>query len=153
MPSSFFASSAKTWGKDLIDGFIGGIKEKWENLKDTVSDVAQSVKDFLGFSEPKKGPLSNFHTYAPDMMDLFAKGIKDNTSKITGQLEMSLTDVKGTFEPSQNNYSSGYGSGRTVVINIASDTISDDYGAYRAAQKISEELAELESNERMAVGW
>ena len=83
-------NSAKTWGKDLISNFIGGIKEKWESLKQTVSNVAQSVKDFLGFSEPKLGPLSNFHTYAPDMMDLFAKGIRDNEHVVTDQIEKSF---------------------------------------------------------------
>ena len=83
-------SSAANWGKDLIDNFIDGIKEKWENLKNTVSNVAESVKDFLGFSEPKKGPLSNFHTYAPDMMQLFAKGIKDNEHLITDQIGKSF---------------------------------------------------------------
>lgn len=145
-------TAAKNWGKDLIDNFINGIKEKWENLKSTVSDVAQSVKDFLGFSEPKKGPLSNFHTYAPDMMDLFAKGIRENTSKITGQLEMSLTDVKGTFEPSQSNYRGGYGGGSNIVINITSDTISDDYGAYRAANRIAETLKTLEIRNDRAYG-
>ena len=75
---------AKTWGKDLIDNFIGGIKEKWDSLKDTVSSVAGSVKDLLGFSEPKLGPLSNFHTYAPDMMQLFAKGVRDNEAMLKG---------------------------------------------------------------------
>lgn len=83
-------NSAKTWGKDLISNFIGGIKEKWQSLKQTVSNVAQSVKDFLGFSEPKLGPLSNFHTYAPDMMDLFAKGIRDNEHVVTDQIEKSF---------------------------------------------------------------
>ena len=73
---------ARTWGTDLIDNFIGGIKEKWDALKDTVSNVAGSVKDLLGFSEPKLGPLSNFHTYAPDMMQLFAKGVRDNEAML-----------------------------------------------------------------------
>lgn len=73
---------AKDWGKDLIQNFIDGVLAKWESLKQTVSNVAQSVKDFLGFSEPKLGPLSNFHTYAPDMMDLFMKGINDNKDKL-----------------------------------------------------------------------
>jgi hypothetical protein len=81
---------AKTWGKDLIDNFVGGIKEKWEGLKQTVSNVAQSIKDRLGFSEPKLGPLSNFHTYAPDMMDLFAKGIRENEHVVTDQIEKSF---------------------------------------------------------------
>lgn len=77
---------AKTWGKDLIQNFIDGLKQKWQNLKNTVSDIAGSIKDFLGFSEPKLGPLSNFHTYAPDMMDLFINGIRDNESKLKSQI-------------------------------------------------------------------
>lgn len=80
----------KEWGSDMIQAFIDGIKEKWQSLKDTVCDVASSVKDFLGFSEPDKGPLSNFHTFAPDMMDLFAKGIADNEDTITMQFNRSL---------------------------------------------------------------
>jgi len=69
--------AALDWGKDLIQNFIDGIKEKWESLKQTVSDVAQTVKDFLGFSEPSKGPLSDFHTYGPDMMKSYSEGIKN----------------------------------------------------------------------------
>lgn len=84
------AKSALTWGSDMIDNFVSGIKQKWENLKKTVSDAAQTVKDFLGFSEPKEGPLSNFHTYAPDMMDLFAKGIRENEHVVTDQIEKSF---------------------------------------------------------------
>lgn len=85
--------NAKNWGKDMINNFVGGIKEKWENLKGAVSNVAQGIKDLLGFSEPKEGPLSNFHTYAPDMMELFAKGIRDNEDLVSSQIERSF-DVK-----------------------------------------------------------
>lgn len=86
----------KEWGSDMIQAFIDGIKEKWQSLKDTVCDVASSVKDFLGFSEPDKGPLSNFHTFAPDMMDLFAKGIADNEKTITMQFNRSLQPLMDT---------------------------------------------------------
>lgn len=86
----------KEWGSDMIQAFIDGIKEKWQSLKDTVCDVASSVKDFLGFSEPDKGPLSNFHTFAPDMMDLFAKGIADNEDIITMQFNRSLQPLMDT---------------------------------------------------------
>ena len=71
-------SAAKQWGRDLLQNFIDGITSKWNALVDTVRGVAQTVRNFLGFSEPELGPLSNFHTYAPDMMELFAKGIRDN---------------------------------------------------------------------------
>ena len=100
--------SAKTWGKDMIQNFIDGIKAKWENLKNTVKDLANSIKDLLGFSEPKLGPLSNFHTFAPDMMELFASGIRDNL----GLIQNALGDVTGTIatdfsaaEIAPNNYS------------------------------------------------
>ena len=88
---------AKEWGKDLISNFVGGITEKWEALKSGVRNVAQTVKDFLGFSEPKEGPLSNFHTFAPDMMQLFAKGIRDNEYLVEDQLKKSL-DFSGALE-------------------------------------------------------
>lgn len=77
---------ALQWGKDLIDNFISGIKSKLSALADSVKGVAQTVRDFIGFSEPKKGPLSNFHTYAPDMMSLFAGGIQDNMWRVQDQL-------------------------------------------------------------------
>lgn len=81
---------AINWGRDLIDNFISGITQKWQDLKDSVSNIASTVKGFLGFSEPEEGPLSNFHTYAPDMMELFAKGIRDNEGLVKGELEKAF---------------------------------------------------------------
>ena len=80
----------KKWGRDLIDNFIGGIKEKWESFKQTISDLANTVKDFLGFSEPKEGPLSNFHTFAPDMMDLFMSGVEAKTPELESVVSQSF---------------------------------------------------------------
>lgn len=79
---AFDISSAVTWGKDMIDNFIKGIKDGWASLKKTLNQTAQIVRNILGFSEPKEGPLSNFHTYAPDMMDLFMQGIKQNQKRL-----------------------------------------------------------------------
>lgn len=78
--------AAKTWGKDLIKNFIAGIKQKWQDLKDGIKGIGQGIKNILGFSEPKEGPLSDFHTYAPDMIDLFVKGINANAYKIDNAL-------------------------------------------------------------------
>lgn len=97
-------NEAKQWGKDLIDNFIGGIVEKANALKDTVTGVAGMVKDFIGFSEPEKGPLSNFHTFAPDMMQLFAQGIKENENLVADQLRKSF-DFKDTILESTGEYS------------------------------------------------
>jgi phage-related protein len=77
---------ALEWGRDMIMNFIGGIKNKIANLVSTIKGVAKKIKDLIGFSEPKEGPLSNFHTFAPDMMDLFMQGVKDNEKKLQNQI-------------------------------------------------------------------
>ena len=106
-PFKNLVSQAKQWGLDLISNFVGGIKEKLNNLKSTLSGVANTVKRFLGFSEPEEGPLSNFHTFAPDMMKLFAKGIKDNEHLVTDQISKSFdfgSPVAGFSGGTTNTY-------------------------------------------------
>lgn len=88
-------SSALTWGKDLVQNFVSGITGMIGKVKDAVGSVASAVKSFLGFSEPEKGPLSNFHTYAPDMIDLFTKGIYDNMR----QVETASSDLAEAIRP------------------------------------------------------
>lgn len=95
-------SEAKQWGKDLIANFVQGIKDMIGKVKDVLVEVGQTVVDFLGFSEPKKGPLSNFHTYSPDMIDLWNKGIEDNAYKLEDQLAKSFDfseDLVATVNP------------------------------------------------------
>lgn len=138
---SNLVQSAKTWGKDLLDNFINGIKAKWDDLKNTVGQTAQSIKDYLGFSEPEKGPLSNFHTYAPDMMDLFIKGIRDNEKKLTDQIEKTFDfgekTIQGTIGLSSGV--DGFGGRRSVSVvqNIYSQ-------AKTAADLMQEALLEQE---------
>lgn len=88
--------AAKNWGKDLIKNFIAGIKQKWQDLKDGIKGIGQGIKNIIGFSEPKEGPLSDFHTYAPDMIDLFVKGINANAYKIDNALGRTFGVIPDT---------------------------------------------------------
>ena len=81
-----FVETAKNWGHDLIDNFVSGIKDKINSVVNTCKDIAGTIADYLGFSEPEKGPLSNFHTYAPDMIDLFTEGLEDSKAQLQGTL-------------------------------------------------------------------
>lgn len=117
--------SAWTWGKDLVSNFIGGIVDSIPSLEDVVGGMAQKIKDFIGFSEPKEGPLSNFHTYAPDMMDLFIKGIKDNEDKLQGQIAKTFNFGEKTISGIYDVTASGGGfGGVSVVQNIYSQAKS-----------------------------
>ena len=76
------SEKASKWGTDLVDNFTNGINGSKNKLIGAVNDLASTVSDTLGFSEPEIGPLSDFHTYAPDMIDLWVKGVRDNLGKV-----------------------------------------------------------------------
>ncbi len=118
------------WGKDLISNFVGGITSKWEDLKSSVRGVAQTVKDLLGFSEPKEGPLSDFHTYAPDMMELFAKGIRDNEHLITDQISDSF-DIQAGIN---GRIGTGSAAPMTIIVQSVLDGRVIGETAYRYSQ-------------------
>ena len=80
----------KQWGSDMISNLVQGIKDKFNAVKDTIAEVAETIRSYLHFSEPDVGPLSDFSTYAPDMMRLFAQGIRDNAYLITDAIGSSF---------------------------------------------------------------
>lgn len=89
---------AVEWGKDLIKNFVDGIKSKFSDVRSAVSSLGQLVKSLIGFSEPEEGPLSNFHTYAPDMMDLFASGIRSNAKQVYGAVNDVSQGIYDSFQ-------------------------------------------------------
>ena len=92
------AKSALTWGADIIGNLIEGISSKIKALADKVKDVARTIKSYIGFSEPEKGPLSNFHTYMPDMINLMKEGIEGNIGKLKGP----MSDLASALIPGRN---------------------------------------------------
>lgn len=92
--------NASTWGKDLADNMASGIKNNIHKVTSAVSSVANKIKDYLHFTEPDTGPLSNFHTYMPDMIDLMVKGIKDNTGKVKNEMENLAGTMSYTIDTS-----------------------------------------------------
>ena len=46
------ASSAYTWGSDIIGGIVDGIRSCISKVKDAVTDVADTIRSFLHFSVP-----------------------------------------------------------------------------------------------------
>lgn len=71
-------SKAVEWGKDFIQGLIDGIKSMISKVTDAVEGVAKKIRSFLHFSRPDEGPLREYETWMPDMMNGLAKGIYSN---------------------------------------------------------------------------
>lgn len=98
MNFEIIASNAFWWGQDLIINFNNGLVNAVNNvLEPTLENIAQAIKNYIGFSEPKKGPLSNFHTFAPDMMELFASGINKESGKVMKAVSAVAEGVADRF--------------------------------------------------------
>ena len=108
----------------MISNFIAGITAKWQALKDSVANVANTVKSFIGFSEPKDGPLSNFHTYAPDMIDLFIKGLRDGQGRLQNQLEQTFDPAGMTAGIADVTVGGAGGMAVTIPLNIDGQTLT-----------------------------
>ena len=87
---STVVSAAGKWASDLIDNFVRGITNGISKVGDAVKKIAEKIKGLIGFSEPDEGPLSNFHTYAPDMVKLFTEGIKKSEGMLEDQIKDSF---------------------------------------------------------------
>ena len=127
---------ALQWGRDLIQQFINGITQKWNDLKNTMNNMSATVRSYIHFSEPDVGPLSDFHTYAPDMMRMFAEGIRDNTGLVEDQISKSFDfgdDVLGSVDA---NAQAGYG--------VAGGTLSSDSSVMNEVVALLQKIANKE---------
>lgn len=95
------ANNAFYWGQDVIYSFNNGLISAMNSvLVPTMENIAMAIRNYIGFSEPKVGPLSDFHTFAPDMMELFASGIEREKSTVLSSVENVAAGVSDAFENS-----------------------------------------------------
>ena len=103
------ASAAATWAYDMMTSFISGIQNMIGNVASAASSIASTISSYIGFSEPDKGPLSDFHTYAPDMIDLFTEGIEESTPELEAAMTSALALPAMTAQTfATSDFSEGY---------------------------------------------
>lgn len=135
-------AEALKWGSDIIDGIVSGIQSAVGRVGEAVKGVADKIKSFLGFSEPEDGPLSDFHTYMPDMIDLMASGITSGKKKVKDALEGMTGEMSVIAKANVVYKATGRGAtgrttgGRTVTQNV---NINNQFNGDRAGQQKSSE--------------
>lgn len=135
-------AEALKWGSDIIDGIVSGIQSAVGRVGEAVKGVADKIKSFLGFSEPEDGPLSDFHTYMPDMIDLMASGITSGKKKVKDALEGMTGDMSVIAKANVVSKTTGRSTtggatgGRTVTQNV---NINNQFNGDRAGQQKSSE--------------
>lgn len=167
---------ALQWGKDLIGNIVQGIKDKIGAVKDAVVGVADKIKSFLHFSVPDEGPLTDFPSWMPDMMQGLAKGIRQNMkyveSAVSNLASVMVPDID--FSPVLAPYDSdrfphprfpkpspdteGLGgqeySGGVNTFNITLNVqqMNNDYDVRRAAEVMAEEIDRLTTDNNTRKG-
>lgn len=86
---------ALQWGRDFIQGFVDGIRSMISSVIDAVKGIANTVADWLHFSRPEKGPLREYESWMPDMIDGMVSGIKANEYKISNAVGSMASGVAG----------------------------------------------------------
>ena len=88
---------AVTWGADLIQGLINGIKSKLAAVGEAVKGVANKITSFLHFSVPDEGPLTKYQQWMPDFMQGLANGINSNKDLVLGAISKLAGDIDLNF--------------------------------------------------------
>lgn len=96
---------ALQWGRDFVGNLVDGMESQQYKAGRAASGVAREIKQYIHFSEPDVGPLSDAHTYMPDMMKMFASGIEQNSfhvenamSNFTGKIADDLANMPTAME-------------------------------------------------------
>ena len=119
------ASDAWNWGRDIIQGIIDGIQSAIGWLADCVTNVADTIRDFLHFSVPDKGQLTDYESWMPDFM----KGLADGIDKSKKYVEKAVGGVAKAMQltmDSDLNYSLNGISG-AIVGGSSGGTVNNYY--------------------------
>lgn len=132
--------NARDWGRNLIGNFIDGIKAMIGKVKEAATNVANAVKDRLGFSSPtKEGPGADADKWMPNMMEMFAAGIEDNIAQVSSAINMTAGSIQQGVQPNTDDMATSIGNAvsqsmqgidigggdMTLIIKIGEDTITD----------------------------
>lgn len=158
---------AKEWWENLITMFIDWLKQKVTDLKDSITEIAGTISDYLWFHSPtKKGPNSDSDKWMPNLIDMLSKWLregewkmKESTERVANQISEGFSDIdkewlKEMIEEIQLNIIS-MSSSISSSIGEQRDKIKwlmDDYRDLKSElSNINEEIWGLESEKRNAV--
>ena len=119
---------AYDWGADIIENIADGIWGAIGSVTSAVSSVADTIWSYLHFSEPEIGPLSDFHTWMPDLMSGLADGMKHNMPTLKAGVDLVAntmsgiipgTGTAGRYDGGDNGGTHNNWGGVNIVVNAA----------------------------------
>lgn len=98
-------NSATNWGRDMINGFTNGVNERLGALRQHVENVANAIRSRLHFSRPDEGPLRDYETWLPDMVQGMANSLDKASPYLIGKVNdlASAMNMSPTLNGNVNN--------------------------------------------------
>jgi len=123
MAAQFTGLNSWSWGADMVQGIINGIRNKQAAARQVANQLASIIAHPLHFSRPDEGPLRNYEKWMPDFIQGLKKTLELATpnlygaiNKMAGQMKDQLSLGFG-MSPTLNNVSSYNPSVNVKVIN------------------------------------
>ena len=116
-------TKALTWGKNIIQGIIDGIRSMLGALGKAAADAAAAVAGALGFrSPPRVGPARDSDQWAPNFIRMFASGLISGIPQLqaaSARLAGAMgSGYSGSYSLSGSSFAGGrYPSGGMTVVH------------------------------------
>ena len=112
---SVLIDNAKQWGRDLLNGFANGINERLGALQESVMNAVNTITSYLHFSKPDVGPLRNYESWMPDMIEGMAKSLDRAMPTLLGKV--SALSQAMNMSPTLNGNVNSVAPNVNVIVN------------------------------------
>ena len=85
------------WGVDMVKGIANGIRNAIGYVTSAVSAVADKIKSFLHFSRPDEGPLAEYESWMPDMVEGLSDSLRKASPELINQTEALANGMSDAF--------------------------------------------------------
>lgn len=111
------------WGVDMIKGIANGIRGAIHYVTDAVSGVADKIKSFLHFSRPDEGPLAEYESWMPDMVEGLSESLRKASPELINQTEALANGMSDAFNVNGSISASG-GRSYDAMVEAFKDALS-----------------------------
>ena len=111
------------WGVDMVQGIANGIRGAIRYVTDAVSGVADKIKSFLHFSRPDEGPLAEYESWMPDMVEGLSDSLRKASPELINQTEALANGMSDAFNVNGGISASG-GRNYNSMVEAFKDALS-----------------------------
>lgn len=116
-------SQLYNWGVDMVKGIANGIRNAIHHVTSAVSDVANKIKSFLHFSRPDEGPLAEYESWMPDMVEGLSDSLRKASPELISQTEALASGMSDAFNVNGGVSASG-GRSYASMVEAFKDALS-----------------------------